>query len=302
MIHTNVTGASAGAAVLAKKRIKKEGMWKQTFQRLVKDKLAMVGLIGVAVLILLSLLAPVITPYGIEEMDFDAIKASPSLAHLMGTDSLGRDYLTRLLYGGRYSLLLGICSSLLATAIGIVLGAIAGYYGKWIDGLIMRICDIIQSIPAMLISIIISLVLGNGYGVTIVALALGGFSYSTRLTRAQVMSVRNSEYLNAAKSINCSVVRILFRHTLPNVMSPMLLDFTMKIAQMIQLSAGLSVIGLGVQAPTPEWGAMLSNGRNLIQTCPHLVIFPGVFIFAISLFINMFGDGLRDALDPKLKK
>ena len=281
---------------------KKEGMWKQTFKRLFHDRLAMVGLIGVILLVLISICAPLLTPYEPNDMDFVNMNTGPSAQHIMGTDALGRDYFTRLLYGGRNSLALGILSSFFAMLIGVILGSIAGYYGKWADVVIMRLCDIIQSIPPMMISIIISLVLGNGFFVTIVALAIGGFSYSTRLTRAQVLSVRSSEYISAATTINCSVPRIIFKHTLPNVMSPMLLDFTMKIAQMIQLSAGLSVIGLGVSTGIPEWGVMLSAGRDYIRTSPHLVIFPGLFIFAISLFINIFGDGFRDALDPKLKK
>lgn len=284
------------------KRRKKEGMRKQVIDRLKNDKIAMIGLIGVVLLVILSIIAPVITKYGPEYMDLYNMNSGPSWAHPFGTDALGRDYLTRLLYGGRYSLALGISSSFLSMFIGVVLGSIAGYFGKRADDIIMRMCDIIQSIPALMISIIISLTLGNGYVATILALAVGGFSYSTRLTRAQVLSVRKLEYLDAAKTVNCGVVKIMFKHTLPNVMSPMLLDFTMKIAHMIQISAGLSVIGLGVQPPTPEWGAMLSAGRNYILTYPHLVIFPGLFIFAISFFINLFGDGLRDALDPKLKK
>lgn len=288
-------------AAPAKKK-KKESMWKQVFQRLCKDKVAMVGLIGVALLILLSVCAPLITQYTPEEMDLLHINSGPSAEHIFGTDALGRDYFSRCLYGGRNSLLLGICSSILAAIVGIILGSIAGYFGGAADTVIMRLCDIIQSIPPMVISIIVSLALGNGYVVTIIALAMGGFSFSTRLTRGQVLSVRTVEYLEAARTINCSSPRIMFRHILPNTMSPMLLDCTMKIAQMIQLSASLSVIGLGVQPPAAEWGAMLSAGRNYITNYPHLVIFPGLFIFAISLFINLFGDGLRDALDPKLKK
>lgn len=297
-----IPGSAVDVPVRAKKRNKKNSMWRQTWKRLRKDKIAMIGLAGVILLILVAIFAPYITRYAPDYMDLAHPKAAPSADHIMGTDLLGRDYFSRLIYGGRYSLTLGICSSLLATVIGVILGSIAGYYGKWADAIIMRFCDILQSIPPMMISIVVSLTLGNGYVVTILALAIGGFSFSTRMTRAQILSVRGSEYLSAAKTINCSVPRIIFKHTLPNILSPMLLDFTMKIAQMIQLSAGLSVIGLGVQVSTPEWGAMLAGGRDYIRTNPHLVIFPGIFIFAISLFINMFGDSLRDALDPKLKK
>lgn len=298
---TNTAGSPAATITPAKKR-KKEGMWKQSMKRLAKDKVAMIGLIGVVFLILLSIFGPFLTPYTPDEMDLLSMNAGPSLEHPMGTDALGRDCMSRLFYGGRYSLALGLGSSLLSLAIGIVLGSIAGYFGGVADAIIMRICDIMQSIPPMMISIIVSITMGSSIPVTMFALALGGFSFSTRMTRAQVLSVRKSEYLDAARSVNCKVPRIMFRHILPNVMSPMLLDFTMKIAHMIQLSAGLSVVGLGIQPPTPEWGAMLSDGRNVILTHPHLVIFPGLFIFAISYFINLFGDGLRDALDPKLKK
>jgi peptide/nickel transport system permease protein len=277
-------------------------MWKQTFKRLLKDRVAMIGLIGVILLMLLAVLAPLLTPYSPTKMGVAPALSGPTWDHIFGADKQGRDFLTRLLYGGRYSLLLGISSSFFAVLSGIVIGSLAGYFGGWVDNVIMRVCDIIQSIPGVMISIIVSLALGTGFGVTIIALAVGGCSHSIRMTRAQVMSVRKSEYLDAARSINCSSGRIMFRHILPNVISPMLLDFTMKIAQMIQFSAGLSVIGLGIQPPTPEWGAMLSEGRNYITTSPHLVIFPGLFIFAISIFINLLGDGLRDALDPKLKK
>ena len=292
--------AQASAAV-KKAGPKKEGMWIQTFKRVFHDRVAMIGLIGIVILILLAIFAPVLTPYDPNQLDF-ASKEAPSLAHLMGTDELGRDYLTRLLYGARYSLTLGIASAFFAVFIGVILGAIAGYYGAWVDNVFMRFCDIVQSVPGVVISIIISLALGTGYVVTIFALALGGCTHSMRLMRAQVMAVRSSEYLDAAKTINCGTGRIIFGHIMPNVISPLLLDFTMKIAQMIQFSAGLSVIGMGVQPPTPEWGAMVSAARDFIKTSPYMIIFPGLFIFAISLFINFFGDGLRDAMDPKLKK
>lgn len=295
-------GIETGEKLSTQVKRKKESMWTQTFKRLVKDKVAMAGLIGVAVLILLAVFAPFLSRYSPDSMDLLNMNAGPSAQHWFGTDFLGRDYFVRCLYGGRNSLLLGLCSAILAAFLGTILGCISGYFGKWVDTLIMRICDIVQSIPPLVISIIISLALGNGYVVTIIALAVGGVSFSTRLMRAQVLSIRSAEYLEAAKTINCSSARIMFKHIFPNGFSPLLLDATMKIAQMIQLSASLSVIGLGIQPPTPEWGAMLSAGRDYIMNYPHLVIFPGLFIFAISLCINMFGDGLRDAMDPKLKK
>ena len=281
---------------------KKKSLFVMTCKRVWHDPTAMIGLIGAIVMIILAILAPVICKYTPTEMDLMAIKQAPSATHIFGTDELGRDVFARCIYGGRYSIALGIMASGLSIIIGVVLGSLAGYYAGAVDVIIMRFCDIIQSIPAMVISIIVSLVLGNGYIVTVFALAFGGFTFSTWLMRGQVLSVRTAEYLDAARTINCSSGRIMFKHILPNTFSPLLLQFTMQISHMIQLSASLSVVGLGVQPPTPEWGAMLSSGRNLMTNYPHLVIFPGLCIFLISLLVNMFGDGLRDALDPKLKK
>ncbi|MDR1766386.1 MAG: ABC transporter permease [Lachnospiraceae bacterium] len=274
----------------------------QAFRILAKDKLAMLGLVVVVILILLSLFAPFITVYGFDQIDIKNMNSGPTLQHIMGTDALGRDIFTRLLYGGRWSLGLGLSASILSVAIGIVVGSVAGYFGGATDNVIMRLCDIIQAIPATMISIIISISLGTGYVVTIFALALGSASNNIRLMRGQVLSVRKEEYLEAAQCVNCSSVRIMFRHIMPNVMSPMILTFTMSIGKMIMVAAGLSVIGLGVQPPNPEWGAMLSAGRNYIIHYPHLVIFPGLFIFVTGFAINLLGDGLRDAIDPKLKK
>lgn len=292
---------SGGTSVKTKKK-KKQSLMRQAFIRLSKDKVAMAGLIGIALLILVSIAAPLITPYSYKFMDAMHMKEGPSLLHPLGTDLLGRDILSRLLYGGRYSLALGLISSILSLLIGIVLGSISGYFGGVVDDVIMRICDIIQSIPTLLFCIIISMVMGDGYVITIFAIAVGGFAGNVRLMRSQMLTVRKEEYLDAACAINCSLPRILFRHALPNIMSPLLIGFTMGIGNQIQTAASLSVLGLGVQPPLPEWGAMLSDGLAYMSTYPHLMICPGVAIFLISLFINMFGDGLRDALDPKLKK
>lgn len=262
----------------------------------------MIGICGLLIIVLACLLAPVLTPYGFQEMDLQNIKSGPSLLHPLGTDTLGRDYLTRLLYGGRYSLALGVIGAFVSFVIGLAFGSIAGYFGGWIDNIIMRICDVIQAIPPTMVSIVISMAFGNGYFATIFALALGGCTNGIRMTRGQILKTRKEEYLEAARSINCSTFRIVFKHTLPNVISPMLLGFTMGIGGMIQVAANLSVLGLGVQPPTPEWGQMLSAGISYINSYPHLILFPGICIFLVSLFINLFGDGLRDAIDPKLKK
>ena len=284
------------------KRRKKESMWKQAFKRLMKNGTARFGLIVLLILVLLAVFAPLLTPYSYEEMDLLAMNAGPSLKHPFGTDSLGRDCLTRIFYGGRYSLSLGVVSSLVSTLIAIILGSIAGYFGGWVDNLIMRICDVIQSIPGMLLSIIVSATLGVGFVNTIIALTIGGIAGGVRMLRGQILGIRKEEYLEAATMSNCSPARIMFRHMLPNALSATIVGTTMGMGNTIMVAASLSFIGLGVQPPTPEWGAMLSSGRDVIRKYPHIMMFPGIFIFLTVLSFNLFGDGLRDALDPKLKK
>ena len=186
-------------------------------------------------------------------------------------------------------------------AAAIVLGSLAGYFGGWVDNVVLRICDVVQAIPGILLSIVISAVLGPGFFNTILALAIGGIPSGIRLTRAQILSVRSEEYLEAAASVNCSSMRIMFSHILPNILSPLIVGFTMGIGNTIMLASSLSFIGLGVQPPAPEWGAMLSAGRDFIRNYPWQIIFPGIFVFVTVLSINLFGDGLRDALDPKMK-
>ena len=294
-----MTGYSMGAAARVGR---KEGIVIQTIRRLRTNSTAMFGLIVLALLILLSVFAPVIAPYHYTEMDMLQLNAAPSLKHLFGTDSLGRDILSRLIYGGRYSIFLGFSASVLSMAAAIVLGSLAGYFGGWVDNVVLRICDVVQAIPGILLSIVISAVLGPGFFNTILALAIGGIPSGIRLTRAQILSVRSEEYLEAAASVNCSSMRIMFRHILPNILSPLIVGFTMGIGNTIMLASSLSFIGLGVQPPAPEWGAMLSAGRDFIRNYPWQIIFPGIFVFVTVVSINLFGDGLRDALDPKMKK
>lgn len=283
------------------KKVEKTSLFLETVQRVWKNPGSRVGIVLLAVIVLACVLGPFLTPYGINDMDLANMNAWPSLQHLCGTDGMGRDQFSRLLYGGRYSLALGLCAALLGSLAGIVIGSIAGYFGGRTETLIMRFMDIWSSLPSMLLCILISAALGSGFFNTILALSVGNIPISVRLIRGQILSERNREYLEAAQSINCSNLSIMFRHLLPNVISPVIVDATMGIGMNVTMAAALSYIGLGVQPPTPEWGAMLADARTHILNYPYLIMFPGLIIALTVLAINLIGDGLRDALDPKLR-
>ena len=289
------------ATVVKTARPKKQSEFVRVFKELRKNSTAMLGLCILLVEILLVILAPVIAPYDYTAMDIVAAQQGPSAAHWFGTDELGRDIFSRVLYGGRYSISMGVLAVMISTTVGMTIGAVAGYFGGKVDNILMRLLDVIQSLPAMLLSIVLSAVLGPGYFNTILALSVNGMPASARMRRAQMMKVRGNEYIEAAQSINCSKFRIIVRHMIPNSFSPNIVQATMSIAHMIVMAASLSFIGLGVQPPTPEWGAMLTGARQFIRQCPHMVIFPGLAIAVTVLAVNLMGDGLRDALDPKLK-
>lgn len=283
-------------------KVKKQSEFVRVMKQMSKNKLAMLGLVILLAELVLVLLAPVIAPYEYSYMDAMAMQQGPSAAHWFGTDELGRDIFSRVLYGGRYSITMGLFAVLISQTMGIALGAVAGYFGGQVDNVMMRALDIVQSLPAMLLSIVLSAVLGPGYMNTILALSVNGMPGAARMLRAQMMKVRDSEYIEAAQSINCSKFRIIVNHMIPNSFSPNIVQATMGVAHMITMAASLSFIGLGVQPPTPEWGAMLSSSRQFIRQCPHMVIFPGLAIAITILALNLMGDGLRDALDPKLKR
>lgn len=283
-------------------KIKKQSEYVRVLKQMSKNKLAMLGLIILLAELVVVLLAPVIAPYEYAYMDVMAMQQGPSAAHWFGTDELGRDIFSRVLYGGRYSITMGLFAVMISQAMGMTLGAIAGYFGGQVDNVMMRTLDIVQSLPAMLLSIVLSAVLGPGYLNTILALSVNGMPGAARMLRAQMMKVRDNEYIESAQSINCSKVRIIVNHMIPNSFSPNIVQATMGVAHMITMAASLSFIGLGVQPPTPEWGAMLSGARQFIRQCPHMVIFPGLAIAITILALNLMGDGLRDALDPKLKR
>lgn len=283
------------------KKMKKESAFHAVFVRLRQNKTAMFGIGLFFVMLILSILSPWITPYSYAEMDLSSAFQGPSMQHWFGTDNLGRDILTRILYGGRFSLTIGLISVLMAALVGVAFGSVAGFFGGRIDNLFMRFLDIFQAIPGMLLTIAISAALGSGFGNTIFALALSRIPEFARVIRGSVMKVRDMEYMEAAEAIGCSTFTRIVRYTLPNSIAPVIVSATMGIANTVLTLASLSYIGLGIRPPAPEWGAMLSQARGYVRSYPYMLIFPGICIAITVLALNMFGDGLRDALDPKLK-
>lgn len=271
-------------------------------QRFARNKSALAGLLLVLILVVLAVLAPWLSPYPYEQIDILNAFAGPSFAHPFGTDDLGRDILSRMMYGGRYSLSIGIFAVVISALFGIFFGSVAGYFGGRIDNLIMRLIDVLQSFPQILLAIVISAALGTGYDKCIIALGISGIPVFTRMMRANILTIRSMEYIEAATSINCRHSRIIMRHVIPNAFSPLIVQISLSLAYSVLSAASLSFIGLGVQPPNPEWGAMLSAGRNYITNYPHMVLFPGLYIMICVLAFNIIGDALRDALDPKLKK
>lgn len=274
----------------------------RVLRQLSYNKAAMLGAAILVVEVILAAIAPLIAPYSYNTIDILNAFQPPSMAHLCGTDDMGRDIFSRLLIGAKYSLGMGIFAVAVGMFFGSIVGSIAGYFGGKVDNIIMRILDVIQSLPSMVLVIVLSAVLGSGFFNTILALSISGIPANARLLRAQMLKIRENEYIEAAKSINCSRFRIIVKHLLPNAFSPMIVNASMGVAAMITSAAGLSFLGLGVQPPAPEWGAMLSTSRQFIRSSPHLVIFPGLAIAITVLSLNLMGDGLRDALDPRLKR
>lgn len=274
----------------------------RVLKQLSYNRAATIGAVILLVEIILAVVAPLIAPYSYNKIDVVNAMQGPSAAHWCGTDDMGRDILSRLLYGARYSIGMGILAVLFGIFFGSVVGSIAGFFGGKVDNIIMRILDVIQSLPGMLLTIVLSAVLGAGYFNTILALSISGIPANARLLRASMLKVRENEYMEAAVSINCSKFHIIVKHLIPNSFSPLIVSGTMGVASMIVAAAGLSFLGLGVQPPAPEWGAMLSSSRQFIRACPHMVIFPGLAIAITVLSLNLMGDGLRDAMDPRLKQ
>jgi peptide/nickel transport system permease protein len=279
------------------------GPWQIALQRLLRAKLAIAGLIIFVALILVALFAAEIAPYNPNTMDLFNITASPSSAHWLGTDDLGRDVLSRLIYGGRLSLWIGISAALLSTAVGVFVGAISGYYGGWIDSTLMRFVDLMLAFPSIFLLLIIFAVM-EGVSVTGVILFLGlfGWMWLARIIRGEFLSLKQRDFIDAARSVGAPGPRIIIRHLMPNVIAPIIVSTTLEIAYYMLAESALSFLGFGVPAETPTWGNMLNSARTNYLTHPILAIAPGLTLTIAVLSINFIGDGLRDAFDPRASR
>lgn len=282
-------------------KVKRQTQLSLIWKRLKQSPSAMIGMTVFAILVLIAVFADFIAPYEYDKIDVLNAYAPPSAEHWCGTDLVGRDIFSRLVVGARYSLTLGLSATILGTIAGMFFGAIAGYCGGVVDDLIMRFTDIIQSIPGMVLNVAMACVIGTGFWQCILVLSIGGITGAARMLRAQILSIRSMEYVEAAAVTNCSPAKIILKHLIPNAFAPQIVGMTMSIGGNIMSAASLAYLGLGVAPPTPEWGAMLSEGREHLSRYPWLCIFPGVAIMITVLALNLFGDGLRDAFDPKLK-
>ncbi|WP_310831606.1 nickel transporter permease [Paenibacillus pedocola] len=280
---------------------KVSGPWRDAWKAFRKNKTAMLGLCIIVFFVLIALLAPFIAPYGYKEQELVNRLKAPSADHWFGTDDLGRDLFTRILYGARISLWVGFFSVIGSIAVGTFLGVLAGFYGKWIDMLISRMFDILLAFPSILLAIAIVAILGPSLQNALYAIAIVNIPTYGRLVRAKVLSLKSEEYITAARAIGMKNSRILLTHILPNSLTPIIVQGTLGIATAIIEAAALGFLGLGAQPPDPEWGKMLSDSRQFIQKAPWTVIFPGLSIMLTVLGFNLMGDGLRDVLDPRMK-
>jgi peptide/nickel transport system permease protein len=283
------------------KEQKKESAFITTTKRLLKNKLAIFGLIVISLQVILAIFAPWFTPHHPEVQLLDKTELPVgSSGHWLGTDNYGRDMWSRIVFGARISLIVGITSVVLGLAGGITLGLISGYYKK-LDGIIMRFVDLLFAFPGILLAMLIIAVLGTSLVNVVIAISIWSIPTCARIVRGSVLSVKKQEYVTALRSLGASNTRIIIKHILPNCMAPIIVFATMRMSTAILSTASLSFLGLGAQAPTPEWGAMIAAGQNYMWTSPHMTIVPGIAIMLVVFAFNVVGDGLRDALDPNME-
>lgn len=271
------------------------------WRRSKKQKVALVALVFIIALVLAAILAPVLAPYDPSTPDYNAVLQGPSAGHWAGTDAYGRDIFSRIIWGARISLAVGFLSVTLGALFGVTLGIVSGFYGGWVDSIIMRFCDLLLAFPGILLAIAVIAVLGPGITNVIYAVAIFSIPVFARLARGTTLQLKRTVYVDASRAIGVADRVIMLRHILPGTLPNVIVYFSMRIGTSILTAAALSFIGLGAQPPSPEWGAMLADGRTYMGVADHLTLFPGIAIFVTVLGFNLFGDGLRDALDPKLR-
>ena len=290
---------------LRSRQYRKRSRLGEIWHRLKKNKGAMVGLAIVLILVIIALTCDVWMSYE-DDVVAQSIRErlqKPSAAHPLGTDNFGRDLLARLLYATRYSLSVGFVAVVIALFLGLIFGSLAGYYvGTPVDNIIMRGLDILHAIPSLLLGIVLVTAIGASTATLMIAVGVAAVPNLARTVRAAVLSTRNEEYIESARAIGVPEWKIIMKHILPNCLSPIIVQFTLRIGSSIIAASSLSFLGLGIPAPAPEWGGMLSDGRQFLRGSPHITLFPGLAIMITVLAFNMIGDGIRDALDPKLKK
>jgi peptide/nickel transport system permease protein len=272
------------------------------WRRLQRNRAAVVGAGIVLVFVLLAVLAPFLVPYNPIQGNLDDRLQSPGTTHWLGTDELGRDLLSRILFGARISLQIQIVAVVLALIVGVVFGALSGYLGGYVDTLIMRCMDILLAFPGIFLALGIIAALGPGLVNLMFAAGISSIPQFARIVRASVLSLKEREFVEAALALGSGSNRVMFRHLLPNCMAPIIVQSTLRMATVLLTASGLSFLGLGVQPPTPEWGAMLSNARSYLIVAPHVATIPGLAIMVVVVGFNLFGDGLRDTLDPRLRQ
>lgn len=283
---------------------KSRSLWAEVWRRLVKNRGAMIGMVMTIMLVILACTVDLIFDYDTQVVAQNLKQQfiRPCAEHPFGTDNLGRDIFIRVLYGARYSLVIGLIATLFSTFFGLIIGSLSGYLGGNIDTVVMRFCDILGAIPGLLLGMVIVSALGVSTTNLILAMGIPNIAHMTRVTRASVLTVRNSEYVESARAIGMPSWLIILKYIIPNCMSPIIVAVTLRVGGAIIGASSLSFLGLGVIPPTPEWGAMLSEGRQFVRSQPYITVFPGLAIVITVLALNMFGDGLRDAMDPKLRR
>ena len=275
--------------------------WRRALRRLVRRRGAMVGLSIVLFFVLIAIFAPYVAPYSPIATDWGAVRKAPSLAHWLGTDEIGRDVLSRVVFGARASLMAGVVSVLISLSLGVPLGLLSGYVGGFLDGLLMRIVDAMLACPFLILAIALAAFLGPNLTNAMIAIGISAMPAFVRLTRAQTLATKVEDYVEAAKAVGNPHRRIVLRHILPNILAPIMVQATLAIAAAIIAEASLSFLGLGQQPPAPSWGSMLNTAKNFLSQAPWMAWWPGAAIFVVVLSFNLLGDGLRDALDPKHK-